>query len=137
MWVRFLIAVWLSALSLAATADECLPSEWGAADQIGAANRITPERTIAAAALVKKGASHPLGIVITPGMPAYPPRTTQLQVVQPDLHFRSEGSYKYGWKVSTNDDLVQMWLGTGPQICLLYTSPSPRDRQKSRMPSSA
>ena len=24
-----------------------------------------------------------------------------------------------------------------PQICLLYTSPSPRDRQKSRMPSSA
>ena len=24
-----------------------------------------------------------------------------------------------------------------PKICLLYTSPSPRDRQKSRMPSSA
>ena len=24
-----------------------------------------------------------------------------------------------------------------PFICLLYTSPSPRDRQKSRMPSSA
>ena len=24
-----------------------------------------------------------------------------------------------------------------PAICLLYTSPSPRDRQKSRMPSSA
>ena len=26
---------------------------------------------------------------------------------------------------------------TVPQACLLYTSPSPRDRQKSRMPSSA
>ena len=26
---------------------------------------------------------------------------------------------------------------TDYQICLLYTSPSPRDRQKSRMPSSA
>ena len=26
---------------------------------------------------------------------------------------------------------------TGKCICLLYTSPSPRDRQKSRMPSSA
>ena len=26
---------------------------------------------------------------------------------------------------------------TKPSICLLYTSPSPRDRQKSRMPSSA
>ena len=54
MWVRSLIAVWLSVLSLGAPADECLPSEWGAADQIGAANRITPERTIAAAALVRK-----------------------------------------------------------------------------------
>ena len=27
--------------------------------------------------------------------------------------------------------------GRGYPICLLYTSPSPRDRQKSRMPSSA
>ena len=27
------------------------------------------------------------------------------------------------------------WLN--PNTCLLYTSPSPRDRQKSRMPSSA
>ena len=26
---------------------------------------------------------------------------------------------------------------SGTHICLLYTSPSPRDRQKSRMPSSA
>ena len=31
------------------------------------------------------------------------------------------------------DDLT----GGGIRICLLYTSPSPRDRQKSRMPSSA
>ena len=32
------------------------------------------------------------------------------------------------------------WLGKGLLVhesCLLYTSPSPRDRQKSRMPSSA
>ena len=28
-------------------------------------------------------------------------------------------------------------LGVNIDICLLYTSPSPRDRQKSRMPSSA
>ena len=27
--------------------------------------------------------------------------------------------------------------GAQVQVCLLYTSPSPRDRQKSRMPSSA
>ena len=29
---------------------------------------------------------------------------------------------------------VTQWIGTG---CLLYTSPSPRDRTRSRMPSSA
>ena len=28
-------------------------------------------------------------------------------------------------------------LTANPELCLLYTSPSPRDRQKSRMPSSA
>ena len=28
-------------------------------------------------------------------------------------------------------------VGADPSVCLLYTSPSPRDRQKSRMPSSA
>ena len=97
-------------------AEDCEYSEWGRDDQMGAANRITPERTIAAASLVKTGASHPLGIVITPGMPAYPPRYTQLQVVQPDHQYRTDASHKFGWKISANDDLVQMWLGTGPQI---------------------
>ena len=37
--------------------------------------------------------------------------------------------------VQAVDDTVVL-LGSGC-ICLLYTSPSPRDRQKSRMPSSA
>ena len=36
--------------------------------------------------------------------------------------------------------IVEPLFGAGPvhwYTCLLYTSPSPRDRQKSRMPSSA
>ena len=36
-----------------------------------------------------------------------------------------------------DDLLVAIWGGEKPHICLLYTSPSPRDRQKARMPSSA
>ena len=32
---------------------------------------------------------------------------------------------------------VRRTLKSEPKVCLLYTSPSPRDRQKSRMPSSA
>ena len=31
----------------------------------------------------------------------------------------------------------RFWVAEHHNICLLYTSPSPRDRQKSRMPSSA
>ena len=34
-------------------------------------------------------------------------------------------------------DAYVLALAGGTGVCLLYTSPSPRDRQKSRMPSSA
>ena len=100
--------------SSAVSAAECVPSPWGADDEIGAANRVSPERTVAAATLVKKGISHPLGIVIEPGMPAYPPRYTQLQVVQPNQQFNAD--LGVGWEASSNDDVLQMWLGTGPQL---------------------
>ena len=33
--------------------------------------------------------------------------------------------------------VIEAWGDDVPKGCLLYTSPSPRDRQKSRMPSSA
>ena len=115
MWKSLSAAVMAACCASGAIASDCQPSEWGADDQIGAANRITPERTVAAAQLVKQGASHPLGIVITPGMPAYPPRFTQLQVLQPE-HPYSETTSAFGWEASANDDLVQMWLGTGPQL---------------------
>ncbi len=104
-------------LSVAGTAlaDECVPSKWGADDEIGAANLITPERIVAAAQLVKKGESHPLGIVVDPNMPAFPPRGMMLQIVQPGQQsgrFRTE----FGWPVVYNDDVAQLWWGTGPQI---------------------
>ena len=40
----------------------------------------------------------------------------------------------YNTNIFNGDVVKQLADGT---ICLLYTSPSPRDRQKSRMPSSA
>ena len=58
----------------AAMAQECQPSKWGADDEIGAANLVTPERVLEALKLVKKGETHPLGIVIDPNIPAFPPR---------------------------------------------------------------
>ena len=47
-------------------------------------------------------------------------------------------------ELSTKEKIVQTIVAVRPVVkrlliitCLLYTSPSPRDRQKSRMPSSA
>ena len=40
-------------------------------------------------------------------------------------------------KKSLLDHTGESWNRKVDNICLLYTSPSPRDRQKSRMPSSA
>ena len=51
---RTSLSLALIVASSAVSADECVPSPWGADDQIGAANRVTPERTAAAAKLVKK-----------------------------------------------------------------------------------
>jgi len=98
-----------------ALAEECTPSQWGADDQIGAANLITPESVLAATELVKKGETVPLGIVIDPQMPAFPPRGMMMQIVQPGQQsgrFRTE----FGWDITYLDDVAQLWWGTGPQI---------------------
>ena len=39
--------------------------------------------------------------------------------------------------VEAEGEMVVLYAGNHTFACLLYTSPSPRDRQKSRMPSSA
>ena len=42
------------------------------------------------------------------------------------------------WKSIIEDPIIDaVCIGTWPYICLLYTSPSPRDLSTSRMPSSA
>lgn len=99
-----------------AVAQECEPSKWGPDDEIGAANYVTPDQVLAAAKLVKKGESHPLGIVVDPKMPAFPPRSSSIQIVQPGQHNARDLTQDFGWPAVYNDDLAQLWFGTGPQI---------------------
>lgn len=105
-----------AAMTLAATgaqAQDCKHSKWGPKDEIGNANLITPKSVMAAMKLVKQGRTHPLGIIIDSSTPAFPPRTLALEVVQPN---QQGGQRLFGYKGSYNDDLVQTWLGIGPQI---------------------
>lgn len=117
MRITFAQCAITAALALASTMalskDDCKPSKWGANDEIGAANLVTPERTLAALKLVKQGKSVPLGIVIDSSTPAFPPRSLSLEVVQPN---QQGGQRLFGYKGSYNDDLIQTWVGIGPQI---------------------
>lgn len=117
MHISTLLTATAAALALTAlpaiAAEACKPSKWGANDEIGAANLVTPERTKAALKLVKEGKTHPLGIVIDSTTPAFPPRSLSIEVVQPN---QQGGQRLFAYKGSYNDDLMQLWNGIGPQI---------------------
>lgn len=96
-------------------ANECTPSKWGPGDELGSANLVTTDRTMEAVGLIKQGKSMPLGIVIGSSTPAFPPRSMNLQVVQPG----QQGGKKltdFGYPANYNDDLLQTWVGIGSQI---------------------
>ncbi|MDF2369081.1 cyclase family protein [Sneathiella sp.] len=106
-------AVGLTFLAGSALAQECAPSKWGADDELGSANLVSPERTLEASKLIKQGKSVPLGIVIDSSTPAFPPRGLSLQVVQPN---QQGGQKLFAFNGNYNDDLMQLWLGIGSQI---------------------
>lgn len=88
-------------------------SPWGSEDEIGAANRITPESVIAASKLVKTGKTYNLGIVIDADTPSFPPRTLSITILRPN-QIGTEGFGVNG--ANFNDDIVLAWLGTGSQL---------------------
>jgi kynurenine formamidase len=51
------------------------PSRWGADDQAGALNEITPDVVLAAVSLVRRGVVHDLAHELHAGVPAFPGRT--------------------------------------------------------------
>lgn len=112
----FAIASLVALVSAASHAQDCTPSRWGGDDELGAANLMNTQSVLAATDLVRQGNVHPLGIVIDPNMPAFPPRAMMLQVVQPGQHHGRVLDGDFGWPMSYNDDVAQLWWGTGPQL---------------------
>jgi len=62
--------------------DKWYPSKWGAADQRGAANRITPAKVLEARDMIKQGKLYQLGHVYEAGMPIYGTRHYSIRIPQ-------------------------------------------------------
>jgi kynurenine formamidase len=63
-------------------AQRWYPSRWGAEDQRGAANRMTPAKTLEAKDLIKNGTIYQLGRVYETGMPMFGTRHYSLRIPQ-------------------------------------------------------
>ena len=88
-------------------------SPYGPQDEIGAANLLSPELAKEAAGLVTQGKVYPLGIVVDPTTPAFPPRSLSVTILQPG---QADGGSLGPTQTTYNDDVFTGWLGIGSQI---------------------
>ncbi len=100
-------------IATGSVAESCLPSQWGAADEIGSANLISADSVLKASKLIKKGVTRHLGIVIDKDTPAFGPRSLNLQIIQPGQEWGRE-AFTNGFNY--NDDVFQGWFGIGSQL---------------------
>jgi kynurenine formamidase len=85
---------------------EWWPSRWGPDDERGAANLVTPERVLAAAALIRRGDIYELGRGYEPGMPLFGNRHFSLTIPGlPTVNIGGDNAVVY------NDELVSGELG--------------------------
>ena len=85
-------------------ADNWFPSRWGAADQRGAANRLTPAKVLEAKSLITKGNVYQLGRAYESGMPIFGTRHFSLRIPQ---GFGPQGSNQMVY----HDELVSGEIG--------------------------
>ncbi|MGR8950030.1 MAG: cyclase family protein [Gammaproteobacteria bacterium] len=93
--------------------DKWWPSKYGADDELGAFNLLTPELALKAAKLIKTGKSYRLGIETNSSTPAFPPRTFSVQVLLPNQY---DGTAIGDNKFNYADDIISGWMGVGSQI---------------------
>ena len=111
----------LALLPLAAQAQQqpaaganWFPSRYGADDQIGAMNLLTPQKVLEAVRLVQRGQVYALGVAVGRETPAFPPRSAAVTVMMPD---QFEGATVPSEnKMSYADDMFTGWLGVGSQL---------------------
>ncbi len=88
-------------------------SKFGVDDEIGNLNYITAEKTLAASKLITTGKIYRLAIETNKDVPAFPPRTFSITVLQPD---QVAGGTLGPNKTTYNDDIIMGWVGVGTGI---------------------
>ena len=97
----------------AVQAEDRFASKYGAGDQIGAANNLSTEATLAAIKLISSGKVYSLGMEISRETPAFAPRGVAVTVFSPSQSGNKTIGNNSG---SYNDDMFTGWLGVGTQI---------------------
>jgi len=88
------------------------PSEFGADDQLGAVNYITPEKRLEAVQLVKQGRTLTLGMPYHNGMPLVPGRTYSLMIPGAGKPLWGPMNWQGGdFKITFNDEFISSELG--------------------------
>ena len=115
MYVVFTLAGFCSLQASAAGEEDgqWYPSRYGAADTIGAANNLSPEKTLLATRLVKQGKAVSLAIDTGTDTPAPPFRSYQMHIMHPGDGTGAPGG---PLQATSNDDMMITWLGIGTQI---------------------
>lgn len=101
----------LTGLSVAAQAQDWVPSRYGAHDRIGAANNLSAERVLEAAQLITTGKVYSLGVETAEDSPAYGTRTFSIDILasRPDVPVGTD-------TMTSNDERVTTSFGIGSQI---------------------
>lgn len=108
-----LLGAFLALATIPANAEDWYPSKYGADDEIGAANLLTPAIVAAAASLVTEGKTYALGIPVGRKTPAFGVRELDINVFMPG---QEAGATLGPNEMSYVDDLITGWVGIGTQI---------------------
>ena len=110
-----LLSVPFLGMSAAVSAEEpaWYPSKYGADDELGSLNLLSPDKVKQAASLIKTGKTYSLGVVTGSTSPAYPPRQYSMTILQLD---DGMGTPLGSNRATGNDDLMNIWMGIGSQI---------------------
>ncbi len=97
----------------AIAAEDWYPSKYGAKDEKGAMNNLSPELTLKAAKLVKTGKTYALGVVTSRDTPSWPGRSYSMAVIP--ISDGAGGSIGRT-KATGHDDILMTNVGIGTQI---------------------